>query len=269
MTAQAVSIAPPDAARELRVLRRMIIETSAAAGEGHIPSAFSILDLLWVLYDGILRIDPRDPRRDDRDRFILSKGHGSLGLYAVLADKGFFPVAALADFAKFGSAFGGHPDCTKLPGIEASTGSLGHGFPMAVGCAMGLRIRGLRARVYCLIGDGEANEGSIWEAAMLAAHHRLANLFCIVDYNHSTDRALALGDMGAKFAAFGWVVRNVDGHDHAAIRRHLAPGSGDAPICLVAHTVKGFGCPPIENQPAWHHRIPTPAEAAELVRSLA
>ncbi|HEY3917060.1 MAG TPA: transketolase [Stellaceae bacterium] len=264
-----LSIAPPDAATELRALRRRIIEISAASGEGHIPSAFSILDILWVLYDGILRIDPREPQNEDRDRFILSKGHGCLGLYAILASKGFFPFAALADFAKFNSPFGGHPDSTKLPGVEASTGSLGHGFPMAVGSALGMRIRELRRRVFCLIGDGEANEGSIWEAALLAAHHRLANLVCIVDYNHSTDRALALGDIGSKFAAFGWVVCDVDGHDHAALRRGLALGGADAPLCLVAHTVKGFGCPPMENQPAWHHRSPTQAEMYELVRSLA
>jgi transketolase len=268
MKAQALSVAQPDAAAELRALRQWIIETSATAGEGHIPSAFSILDILWVLYEEILTINPRDPRHEDRDRFILSKGHGCLGLYAILARKGFFPFAALADFAKFDSAFGGHPDCTKLPGVEASTGSLGHGFPIAVGCALGMRIRRLRHRVFCLIGDGEANEGSIWEAAMLAANHHLSNLLCIIDYNHSTDRALALGDIGAKFAAFGWIVRDVDGHDHTAIRQGLALDSGDAPVCVVAHTVKGFGCPPIENQPAWHHRVPTQAEVSDLVRSL-
>jgi len=264
-----VAIAQPDTKSALRALRRRIIEISAAASEGHIPSAFSILDILWVLYDQVLRIDPRDPRNEDRDRFILSKGHGCLGLYAVLASKGFFPFADLADFGKFGSAFGGHPSCAKLPGIEASTGSLGHGFPMAVGCALGLRIRGRRGRVFSLIGDGEANEGSVWEAAMLAAHHRVSNLLCIVDYNHSTDRALALGDIGAKFAAFGWTVRNVDGHDHAALGKGLALEGNDAPVCLVAHTVKGFGCPAMENSPAWHHRSPTPAELPELLRSLA
>lgn len=264
-----VAITRPHASSELRKLRQRIIETSATAGEGHIPSAFSILDILWVLYDSVLRIDPRDPQNEERDRFILSKGHGCLGLYAVLACKGFFPFATLANFAKFDSPFGGHPACTKLPGIEASTGSLGHGFPIAVGCALGARIRGRRNRVFCLIGDGEANEGSVWEAAMLAAHHRLANLTCVVDYNHSTDRALALGDIGKKFSAFGWNVRDVDGHDHAALRQGLTVQDADCPICLVAHTVKGFGCPPMENSPAWHHRSPTPAELPELVRSLA
>ena len=264
-----VPLAAPWNALALREQRRTIIETAAAAGEGHIPSALSILDILWVLYDGVLDIDPADPDAKSRDRFILSKGHGCLALYAVLAGKGFFPHAALASFGKYDSPFGGHPDCRKLAGVEASTGSLGHGFPIAVGCALGLRIRGLPARVFCLIGDGEANEGSVWEAAMVAAHHRLHNLTCVVDGNHSTDRALELGDIGAKFAAFGWAVREVDGHDHAALRRAFARDGSGKPLSIIAHTVKGYGCTSMENEPAWHHRAPARAELAELLQSLA
>lgn len=257
------------ATETLRALRRTIIETAAGAGEGHMPSALSILDILWVLYDGVLDIDPAMPEAPARDRFILSKGHGALALYAVLAAKGFFPAATLKSFGSYDSSCGGHPDRNKLPGVEASTGSLGHGFPIAIGCALGLRIRGFKARVVALIGDGEANEGSVWEAAMIAAHHRLGHLTCIVDANHSSDRALALGDIAAKFAAFGWMAREVDGHGHAALRKVLARADGDKPLAIVAHTTKGFGCAAIENDPAWHHRAPTPAELGLLLESLA
>ena len=265
-----VPAAAPRNAADLRKLRRTIIETASAAGEGHIPSALSILDIVWVLYDSVLTIDWADPECELRDRFVLSKGHGCLALYAVLAEKGFFPPGSLASFGKYNSPFGGHPDCNKLPGVEASTGSLGHGFPIAVGCALGLRVRRLPARVVCLIGDGEANEGSVWEAAMVAAHHRLHNLTCVVDDNHSTDRALGLGDIGAKFAAFGWSVREVDGHDHAALQQAFArDGGGGKPVSIIAHTVKGYGCAALENEPAWHHRAPAGTELTELLRSLA
>ncbi len=249
-------------------LRRRIILTAANAGEGHIPSALSILDILWVLYDRILRFDPASPAAEARDRFVLSKGHGGLGLYAVLAAKGFFPAAELDGFAGFSSRFGGHPDTNKVPGVEASTGSLGHGFPMAVGMAMGLRIKGAAWRVYCLIGDGECNEGAVWEAALLAAHHELSNLCCIVDFNHSTDRALALGDLTGKFEAFGWDARTIDGHDQAELARQLATLDKRRPTALIAKTVKGKGCPKMENNPEWHHRCPKPDEVDSLLRSL-
>jgi transketolase len=252
----------------LRKLRRRIIEVAASAREGHVPSALSILDIIWVLYDRVLNIDPAKPDDEGRDRFVLSKGHASIGLYAILADKRFFPAEALDGFCKFDSQFGGHPDSNKVPGVEASTGSLGHGFPMAVGMAMGLRIRRMPARVFCLIGDGEANEGTVWESVLLAAHHRLSNLCCIVDYNHSTDRALALGDIGAKFAAMGWIAVDVDGHDHEAIYDALVRRPDDAPMCIVARTIKGYGCPAMENDAAWHHRSPTAAELPELLDSL-
>jgi len=252
-----------------RGLRRRIIEAAAASGEGHIPSALSILDILWVLYDRVLEISPQSVSAPERDRFVLSKGHASLGLYAVLAAKEFFPAHLFDGFGRFESILGGHPDGSKVPGAEASTGSLGHGFPMSVGMALGLRIQRIPARVFCVVGDGECNEGTIWEAAALAAHHRLANLRCIVDYNHSTDRALALGDIGAKFAAFGFSVREVDGHDHTALHQALTwVPPGEAPVCIVANTVKGYGCPPMEHQAAWHHRSPTPAELPELLAAL-
>lgn len=252
-----------------RALRRRIIEVATASGEGHIPSALSILDILWVLYDRVLNIGPESVSDPARDRFVLSKGHASLGLYAVLAAKRFFAADLFDGFGQFDSILGGHPDGGKVPGVEASTGSLGHGFPMSVGMAMGLRIQRVPARVFCVVGDGECNEGTIWEAAALAAHHRLGNLRCIVDYNHSTDRALALGDIGAKFGAFGFAVREIDGHDHAALYQALTwIPPGEAPVCIIANTVKGHGCPPMENQAAWHHRTPTKAELPALLEAL-
>ena len=252
----------------LDTLRRRILVATQQSREGHVPSALSILDILWVLYDRVLRHDPANPTWDERDRFVLSKGHGSLGLYAVLSEKGYFPPAEMETFATFESRLGGHPDSNKVPGVEASTGSLGHGMPMAVGMALGLRIRGVRRRVYTLVGDGECNEGSIWEAAMLAAHHHLSGLTCIVDHNHSTDRALDVGDLVAKFAAFGWEACEVDGHDHGALERSLRAVHPDRPSVVVARCVKGRGVPGMESNPAWHHRTPTPEELSSLLAGL-
>lgn len=251
----------------MRDLRARIIEAASISREGHIPSALSILDILWVLYDRVLNVTPLTIHSKSRDRFVLSKGHASLGLYAVLAEKGFFPRYALESFGAFESFLGGHPDTNKVPGVEASTGSLGHGFPIAVGMALGLRIQHSPARVFCIVGDGECNEGTIWEGVALAAHHKLGSLSCIVDYNHSTDRALALGDIGSKFASFGWAVRNVDGHDHAALYQALTWRPGP-PVCIVANTIKGHGCRPMENDPAWHHRSPTASELPQLLGGL-
>jgi transketolase len=257
---------PP--ATPLRRLRETIVRAAANAREGHIASAFSILDILWVLYDRVLRFNPADPRGEERDRFVLSKGHASLALYAVLADKGFFPPETLLGFGGVDSPLGGHPDCRKVPGVEASTGSLGHGLPMAVGIALALRLKRSDRRVFALVGDGECNEGAIWEAALLASHHRLANLTCIVDYNHSTDRALLLGDVAAKFAAFGWSAEKINGHDHAEIERALTRPAGGLPAVVVAETIKGFGCKPMEGDPSWHHRAPTPAELPGILAEL-
>src|SRR5581483_7210772 len=167
-----------------------------------------------------------------------------------------------------GSPLGGHPDWKKVPGVEASTGSLGHGLPLAVGVAMGLRIRGIDRRVFTLVGDGECNEGSIWEASMLAAHHHLTNLTCIVDYNHSTDRALALGDIGEKFAAFGWKTVYVDGHDHDEIFAALREPDAMRPLAVVAETIKGRGYQPMENNPAWHHAAVRPEDLERVFNEL-
>jgi transketolase len=252
----------------MKELRRTIISTATNAGEGHIPSALSILDIIWVLYDRVMKIDSSSPEDGDRDRFILSKGHGSLALYAVLAEKGFFPVDELKTFAKYGSRLGGHPDCNKVPGVEASTGSLGHGFPLGVGIALGMRLSKNRRHVYVLVGDAECNEGSIWEAALLAAHHKLSNITCIVDYNHSSDRSLALGNLEAKFTSFGWSASSVNGHDHNALYKALTRTANDQPTAIVAETIKGFGCTQMENNPAWHHCVPTDDELPRILEEL-
>lgn len=251
----------------LKKLKKTIIEMSARSGEGHIPSAFSVLDILWVLYDRILRIDPKNPRDPERDVFILSKGHASLALYAVLAEKKFFPESELDNFGNFESILGGHPDRNKVPGVEASTGSLGHGFPMSVGVALGLKIQQSDSRVFVLIGDGECNEGTIWESALLASHHNLSGLTCVVDYNHSTDRALNMRDIAEKFKAFGWDTTVIDGHNHSEIYDALSTVS-DKPRAIIANTVKGNGSKTMENNPAWHHKSPSPEELALLLTEI-
>jgi transketolase len=251
----------------LITLKEQIIRAAAAAKEGHIASALSILDILWVLYDKVLRIDPKKPLAESRDRFVLSKGHGCLALYAVLASKGFFPSAELENFAAYNNSLGGHPDCNKVPGVEASTGSLGHGLPIAVGMALGLKVKGSASKVFCLIGDGESNEGTIWEAALLANQYGLNNLICIVDYNHSTDRALRMGDIAAKLSAFGWSATVINGHDHAQLLGELTK-TNDSPRVVVADTIKGHGCAPMENDHSWHHRAPKPDEIANLLSQL-
>jgi transketolase len=204
----------------------------ASGDEKHDPSAHSTLDVLWVLYDRILRYDPAHPRSEDRDRFILSKGHGPLALYTILAQKGFFPVSELERFLEWEGTLGGHPDRNQVPGVEASTGSLGHGFPMALGVALALRAKGIDRRVYVLIGDGESNEGSVWEAVLLAGDLRISNLTAILINNHSSTRNL--GDIAAKYRTFGWEARSIDGRDQDVIEKALSSPAGDRPSLVVA-----------------------------------
>jgi transketolase len=253
---------------DMRKLREKVLTISANAREGHIPSALSVLDLIWVLYDRILKVDPSNTQWLDRDRFVLSKGHAAIGLYVVLAQKGFFPMSTLDDFAKFDSILGGHPDRNKIPGVEASTGSLAHGFPFSVGIALGLKMKKSASRVFVIIGDGEANEGAVWESALLASHHNLTNLCCIVDYNHSTDRALQIGDMEKKLFSFGWETCSIDGHNHDEIFKALQIHGGQKPRAVIANTIKGFGCAQMENNPEWHHKYPKREELPSLLEGL-
>ncbi len=212
-----------------RIQRLMSLATG---DEKHGSSSLSTLDVLWVLYDRILRFDPENPRWEHRDRFVLSKGHGCVSYYAILADKGFFPTSKLETFMQYDSILGAHPDRNQVPGVEASTGSLGHGLPMAVGMAIALRIKKSYRRVFVLIGDGECNEGSIWEAALLAGNLKLSNLTCIAINNHSS--SLALGDLAAKFEAFDWISTTINGHDHGQIYESLLYKDSTRPTAVVA-----------------------------------
>jgi transketolase len=206
--------------------------------EKHDESSTSTLDAIWVLYDRVLRVDPSDPRDERRDRFILSKGHGPAAYYATLAAKGFFPEERLAGFLEYGSPLGSHPDRSLVPGMEASTGSLGHGLPIGIGVTLALRAKGLdEPRVVVLCGDAELNEGSNWEAILLAPHLRLSNLTLLVIDNHSS--SIEMSPWEARVGAFGWTVRVVDGHDHDALERALRLREADRPVAVVADIPEG------------------------------
>ncbi len=214
-----------------RIKRLMSLATG---DEKHDSSSLSTLDVLWVLYDRILRFDSKNPRWENRDRFVLSKGHGCVSYYAILADKGFFPTSTLKTFMQYESILGAHPDRNLVPGVEASTGSLGHGLPMAVGMSIALRLKKSDRNVFVLVGDGECNEGSIWEAALLAGNLQLSNLTCIAINNHSSSREL--GDLAAKFEAFGWVATTINGHNHEQIFESLSNRDSTRPTAIVAET---------------------------------
>ena len=249
-----------------RALRRMQVEAMEKAGRGHLPSALSLTEVLRVLYDDVLRYRAQQPDWRLRDRFILSKGHGCLALYAVLADKGFFPPSELATYCAADSRLGGHPE-TKLPGVEASTGALGHGLAIGVGMAIAARLDARDSRVFVVLGDGETNEGSVWESAMAAAKHRLENLVAIVDYNKlqsygPTREVLDLEPLADKWRSFGFAVAEVDGHDVDVLRGTFAalPLDEGKPSAVICHTVKGKGIPFIENDARWHHKSKLGAE---------
>jgi transketolase len=247
---------------QIREMRQKILETSHAAKSGHIASAFSILEILHVLYDQFLK---------DEDSFILSKGHGSLGLYAVLWNKGFITDEQMGSFGKYDSILGGHPDRNKVPKVVASTGSLGHGLPVAVGLAFAKLSKLQRGKVYCLVGDGECNEGSVWEAALLAKHLRLNNLVCIVDNNKSQIRSVPTEDVQQKFSSFGFRVISVDdGHDTKKLRDAiLLSQDSDVPTCIVCDTVKGYGIDSISSDMfSWHHRSPNADELSNFLKEL-
>lgn len=240
-------------------VRKRILELACRVREGHIPSAFSIVEILSVLYQEVLDLTAIKAKSPDRDYFILSKGHGSLALYAMLEEVGLLDDQELENFCGFESELGGHPHRSISRGIEASTGSLGHGFPLGVGLAISLSQRKSPSRVFVLVGDGECNEGAIWEAALLASHHRVTNLTLIVDYNHSGDRAVTLDSLRYKFESFGFQTTEVDGHDLKELQKtFLAPKSdaSDQPKAIIAHTIKGCGVKEMENNPAWHHAFP-------------
>lgn len=255
---------PQDTVALARAIRRDALHMVTRAKASHIGSALSIADIVAVLYGATLRVDPAHPRHPNRDRFILSKGHACVAVYAALAQTGFVDPALLDTYGDDGSMLMAHIS-HKVPGVEFSTGALGHGLPFGTGKALAARRRGQDWRTVVLTSDGEWGEGSNWEAALFAAHHGLDNLTCIIDYNklqslRSVDETLRLEPLHSKFDAFGWAVREVDGHDHGALRDALAGGPWEAgkPRMLIAHTTKGKGVSFMENRVEWHYRNPTP-----------
>ena len=263
-----VAISMQGNALDASAIRRSIIEIVAHAGEGHIPSCLSIVDILCTMYDWIL-----DPKID---RFVLSKGHGGVGLASVLADRGYFQKELLHEFNHFKSPFGMHLDGAKVPGVDASTGSLGHGLSMALGMALGARLQGKSWLTYCLLGDGECNEGSVWEAAMAAHHHKVDNLITIVDRNGfmidgPTEDVMGLEPLADKWRAFGWEVREIDGHNYAQIGEAIeaAQQTKGAPLVIIANTVKGKGVDFMENKVQWHYGSVDSDLAAKAKASIA
>ena len=243
-----------------RFVRLETVRLARIAGAGHYSSTFSAAELFAALYYAQLRIDPADPQWPDRDRFILSKGHAAIGLYPVLADLGFFDPALLDEFTRLGSAFGDHPDMKKIPGIDFSSGSLGHGLSVAVGMALAGRVQGRGNRVYCMIGDGELHEGQVWEAAMAASHFGLASVVGIIDRNGlridgHTEDIMSVEPIEDRFRGFGWETTRIDGHDFGAILAAFdglpPPGEGK-PRLIVADTVKGRGVGMMEGNLNWH-----------------
>lgn len=240
---------------EMKLLKNRIIETVYNAKEGHIASALSILDIVYVLYDKILNTDLSDP---NRDRFVLSKGHGCLALYSVLEHKGLIPKQELDNYCKFNANLGGHP-FPKLPHIESATGSLGHGVSFATGLALGMKLKGSKGRVFVLVGDQECNEGTVWESVLLARQHNLSNFTLIVDNNYSSKRSLFMVQLMDKFQSFGLKATYIEGHDHPSIE--YAIKKEGPPNVVIASTLKGYRCKLIEENPnEWHHKIPTEAE---------
>ncbi len=243
-----------------RALRLKMIRVLEKCRRGHIGSALSILEILRVLYDKILRYDPKRPLWEDRDRFILSKGHGCIALYLLLAEKGFFPEEELDSISAFESRLGGHPKF-GLPGVEAATGALGHGLSIGVGFSIAAKIDSKAYRTFVLVGDGECQEGSIWEAALSAGKYSLDNLTVIIDRNHMqcygmTKEVQPLEPFADKLTSFGFAVRECHGHDVEAIHEHLkgVPFVAGMPSALICHTRKGMGFPSIVDDPAWHHK---------------
>lgn len=250
-----------------RYLRRLAVRALDRGGRGHIGSTMSLVEILRVLYDDVLHFRPEDPAWPLRDRLILSKGHGCLALYVMLADKGFFPIEALDSFCQRDSILGGHPESSKIPGVEASTGALGHGLSIGVGMALAARIQKRDSRVFVVMGDGEINEGSVWEAAMCAGKHRLSQLTALIDYNKiqsagPTREIQDLEPLVDKWRAFGFATLEVDGHDVRELQMAFArlPLDRGRPTAIICHTVKGKGIPFAENDPSWHHKAKLPAK---------
>src|SRR3954453_6450652 len=254
-------------------VRRTVVTMIERAGLGHIGGDLSVTDILVTLFGAVLDVDPTQPGREDRDRFVLSKGHCAGALYATLAHCGFFAKDELETFMAPLSALNGHPNRTKVPGVETNTGPLGHGFPVAVGAALAGRLRGLRYRTFVVLGDGELQEGSNWEAAMTAAHYDLDNLTAIVDRNRlqqgaRTEETKQLEPLADKWESFGFEVRIVDGHDHTALLEAFRASETGRPVAVIANTIKGKGVSFMEDRVEWHHKVPTSEQVQAAIQEL-
>jgi transketolase len=265
-----------DLRNRARAIRRQVIELSHKAGTPHLGSSLSCIDVLTAAYWSALKIDPKNPRAADRDRFILSKGHAALALYVTLCQRGFFEAETLDTYNCDGGVLAEHPGPGCVPGVEAATGSLGHGLSLGLGMALAGRIQKRDYRVFVLMSDGECNEGSVWEAAMFAPAQKLENVCVIIDYNKwqataRSNETLALSPLREKWEAFGWNACEVDGHDPAALLEKMngIPDGSGKPVALIAHTVKGRGVSFMEDDNNWHYRIPTAEEVQQAARELA
>lgn len=254
-------------------LRRHVVRMCSSGGSSHVGSGLSIADIIAVLYGGVLRVDPARPDWSERDRFILSKGHAGACVYAALAERGFFDVSVLDAHYRNGSNLSGHVSHKGVPGVELSTGSLGHGLGIGTGMAFNLKRMGGSQRVFVVLSDGECDEGSVWEAALFAGHHRLENLCAVIDYNKlqsiaRVSETINLEPFAAKWRAFGWHALCVDGHDHDALRTAFGDRAANRPTCIIADTVKGRGVSFMENQVLWHYRAPQGEEYVAAMREL-
>lgn len=251
------------------------VNMTSRGGSSHVGAALSMVDILAVLYGKVMQIDPADPRKEDRDRFILSKGHAGVAIYATLAETGFFPLEKLLTHYQDGSDLSGHVSHKGIPGVELSTGSLGHGLPVGAGMAYAGKLKTNSHRVFVLLSDGECDEGSNWEAILFASHHELDNLIAIVDYNKiqslaSVEETLALEPFADKWRSFGWSVVEADGHDHEQLREAFEriPAKRNKPTCVIAHTTKGKGVSFMENSVLWHYRTARDEKLAEALKEL-
>lgn len=259
--------------RKAAALRADVLTMVTKAGSGHPGGSLSMMDLMVALYYRQMNIDPKNPMDEERDRFVLSKGHASPGLYAVLADKGYFDKSELQNFRQLGSCLQGHPDKKKVPGVDASTGSLGQGVAIAGGMALGAKLSGRKSKIYAMVGDGELQEGLVWEAAMAAAHYKLDNLTVIIDHNGlqidgRNDEVMSLGSIPNKYRAFGFEVFEIDGHDFEQIFAALDFVVSDKPKCIVAHTIKGKGVSFMEDNVEWHGKSPSMEQLQQALQEL-
>lgn len=254
--------------------RRNVVGMISHAGQGHIGGDFSVTDILTTLFAAVLNIDPADPSWAKRDHFILSKGHCAAALYSTLAASGFFASSELATFMDPLSALNGHPNRNKVPGVETNTGPLGHGLPIGVGAAIAAKLTKTDARTFVVLGDGEMQEGSNWEALMAASHHKLDNITIVVDRNRlqqgaRTEDTNGLDPLDDKLASFGWEVREIDGHDYGQLLDAFAPSSTGKPVAIIANTTKGKGVSFIEDRVEWHHKVPSAEQVVLALEELA